>query len=88
VAVREDDEAIPHEYVVQRKVDEVDFQAMVAHIKEHGYRARWRHLPANSYLELDGWRDWVMPGRRRQLDPGPSTARGCRASRSRGSPDA
>jgi hypothetical protein len=54
---------IPHEYVVQGKVPEGEFQAFLAYIAAHGYRARWRHLPANSYLELDGWRYWVMPGR-------------------------
>ena len=56
--------SIPHEYVVEGKVDDpAGFAALAAHIAEHGYRARWRHLPPNSYLELDGWRYWTMPGR-------------------------
>jgi hypothetical protein len=55
---------IPHEYVVEDKVPDRDgFAAFVTHIAAHGYRARWRHLPPNRYLELDGWRYWVMPGR-------------------------
>jgi hypothetical protein len=55
---------IPHEYVVEGKVPDPDgFQAMVAHIEAHGYLARWRHLPPNRYLELEGWRYWLMPGR-------------------------
>jgi hypothetical protein len=55
---------IPHEYVVEGKVDDsAGFTAMVQYIADHGYRARWRHLPPNRYLELDGWRYWVMRGR-------------------------
>jgi hypothetical protein len=57
--------SIPHEYVVEGKVPDPDgFRLFARYIAEHGYRARWRHLPANSYLELDGWRYWAMPGRK------------------------
>jgi hypothetical protein len=55
---------LPHEYVAEGPVpDSERFAGFVVYIARHGYRARWRHLPANSYLELDGWRYWVMPGR-------------------------
>ncbi len=54
----------PHEYVVEGKADDRHgFTAFARYIAEHGYRARWRHLPPNRYLELDGWRYWTMPGR-------------------------
>lgn len=55
---------LPHQYVVERKVpDGEGFAQFVDFTAEHGYRARWRNLPANGYLELDGWRYWAMPGR-------------------------
>jgi hypothetical protein len=53
--------SIPHEYVVESKVDDPEgFALFVAYIAKHGYPARWRHLPPNRYLELDGWRYWTM----------------------------
>lgn len=55
--------SMPHEYVVSGKVpDGAAFDAFVVHIKEHGFKASWRGRP-NTYLEIDGWRYWVMPGR-------------------------
>jgi hypothetical protein len=54
---------LPHWYVRQGDVAEQDFKAFLTYMERHGFRARWRHLPANSYLELDGWRYWTMPGR-------------------------
>jgi hypothetical protein len=54
---------MPHEYLVEGKVpDEDGFWAFVAYIAEHGFEAHWRQY-RNTYLELDGWRYWAMPGR-------------------------
>jgi hypothetical protein len=56
--------SIPHEYVVEGKLDdEAGFYAFADYIARHGYLARWRRLPPNRYLELDGFRYWCMPGR-------------------------
>ena len=58
---------IPHEYVVRGKngCAEGDWDAFAAHIKAHGYWARWtapngRHMD-NVYLELGEWKFWVIP---------------------------
>jgi hypothetical protein len=54
---------MPHEYLVEGKApDEEGFWAFVAYIAEHGFEAYWRQY-RNTYLELDGWRYWAMPGR-------------------------
>ena len=54
---------MPHEYLVEGKIpDEDGFWAFVAYIAEHGFEASWRQY-RNTYLELDGWRYWAMPGR-------------------------
>ena len=54
---------MPHEYLVEGKVPDPDaFARFVAHIREHGFKAYWR-TSLNTYLELDGWRYWAMPGR-------------------------
>jgi hypothetical protein len=37
------------------------FDAFVNFAREHGFRARWAGR-LNTYLELDGWRYWVLPG--------------------------
>ncbi len=42
--------------------DEDGFGAFVALIRDHGFVAYWRQY-RNTYLELDGWRYWTMPGR-------------------------
>jgi hypothetical protein len=46
---------LPHEDIRQGDVPEPDFQAFLARIKRHGFRARWRGH-GNVYLEVDGWR--------------------------------
>ena len=56
---------IPHEYVVRGKNGcSEDWDAFAAYIKERGYKARWtapngRHMD-NIYLELCGWKFWVI----------------------------
>lgn len=55
---------IPHYYRVRQKDRargvEALFDDAVMIIIEHGYTARWRSHPPRRYLELDGWRYWVM----------------------------
>jgi hypothetical protein len=54
---------MPHEYVVEGKsLDPVSFDALAAHIAGNGFSAAWWGR-TNTYLEYDGWRYWVMPGR-------------------------
>jgi hypothetical protein len=54
---------MPHEYGVEGKsLDPDSFDALAAHIAEEGFKAEWRGR-TNTYLEHDGWRYWVMPGR-------------------------
>jgi hypothetical protein len=36
------------------------FEELVDAIVTHGYPARWRNHPVRRYLEIDGWRYWVM----------------------------
>lgn len=57
----------PHHWTKRGQTDDRDFDAFVAHIREHGYLAAWfpprKRLAArrcNVYLELDGWRYWTM----------------------------
>lgn len=57
---------IPHFYVVRGKEGcaEKDWDAMVACIKEHGYRAQWTapngKVMINTYLEVGNWKYWVI----------------------------
>jgi hypothetical protein len=57
---------IPHEYTVRGEstagvppppVSWHDW--FVDHVEEHGYRAKWGRF-WNTYLELDGWKYWVI----------------------------
>jgi hypothetical protein len=62
VAVRENDGPHAARNLVEGKVpDEDGFSAFVAYIAEHGFEAYRQYR--NTYLELDGWRYWAMPGR-------------------------
>src|SRR4051794_2347057 len=57
---------IPHFYVVRGKKGcaELNWDAMAAYIKEHGYPAQWTapngKVMINTYLELGDWKYWVI----------------------------
>jgi hypothetical protein len=49
----------PHEYLVRHRVDEQLFEALVTHIRAHGYEGRfYRRLI--TYYEEDGLVYWTM----------------------------
>lgn len=50
---------IPHEYTLRKHADEAEFEAAVAFIREHGYRARWGRYN-HTYFDVDGWQYWTM----------------------------
>lgn len=49
----------PHEYLVREKVDPRLFEAMVQHIREHGYEGRF-YTKAITYFAEDGMLYWTM----------------------------
>lgn len=66
---------IPHYYVVRGWVPDEEFDAMVRHIEDHGYRGRWRRY-VRTYLELGEWRYWVIePVINREQLPGEEVVR-------------
>lgn len=50
---------IPHEYTVRGKTPDADFVAFATHIRENGYRKRFRGR-YYTYLDLDGYSYWTM----------------------------
>ena len=49
----------PHEYLVRERVDGALFEAMVSHIREHGYEGSFYSRPI-TYFNEDGMVYWTM----------------------------
>ena len=49
----------PHEYLVRERVDGAIFEALVTHIREHGYEGRFYSKPITYFAE-DGMIYWTM----------------------------
>lgn len=49
----------PHEYLVRERVDGVLFEAMVIHIRAHGFEGRFYSKPITYFAE-DGMVYWTM----------------------------
>jgi len=49
----------PHEYTQRKDNPRDDFEAMVVHIREHGYRERYGRN-YYKYLNVGEWRYWTM----------------------------
>ena len=49
----------PHEYIVRDRVDERLFEALVCHIRAHGFEGRFYHKVLTYYAE-DGLLYWTM----------------------------
>lgn len=48
----------PHEYVVRGQVPDDQFESFVLHIREHGYRGRFRGR-TYTYLDVGEWTYWT-----------------------------
>lgn len=49
----------PHEYLVRERVDPLLFEALVTHIRSHGYEGRFYRRSIN-YFDDDGLVYWTM----------------------------
>ncbi len=49
----------PHEYLVRDRVNEKDFEALVCHIRAHGFQGRFYQKPITYFAE-DGLLYWTM----------------------------
>ena len=49
----------PHEYIVRERVDRVLFEALVRHIRQHGFRGRF-YQRILTYFAEDGLLYWTM----------------------------
>jgi hypothetical protein len=49
----------PHEYIVRDRVDQALFEALVRHIREHGFEGRF-YRRAITYFAEDGLLYWTM----------------------------
>ena len=49
----------PHEYIVRKRVDSVLFEALVRHIRQHGFEGRFYECVL-TYLAEDGLLYWTM----------------------------
>jgi hypothetical protein len=64
----------PHEYCTRFRADPEAFAALVAAIKAHGIRGKYRRTTYRYLRPGDGWQYWVMSSRpvlinRAKIDP-------------------
>lgn len=54
---------VPHWYVLRSRSDPGEFDRARAYVEGHGRLGRWHRKAPNHYLDLDGFRYWVLEGR-------------------------